>query len=232
MKYAATFREIRGNQLTNIVIVNRTDMWSFSMLNATEQIFAKPDYPKNYPKSTSPAYVAVMHSKSELLARVIMENPFTSVYFAWMDSGIYRSLPDNATSEFMLTAPRCLHDDSVMIGRVYRLSDTTIENVMRNGIDWVAGGFFLARADTMLDFCADYRNHTEAFLKMGLANHDQSVIQSMYLRTAKPRPVVPLQTVGVNNGDNAWFYFAMQLRKLALSGTEPSGSCLLTQMFT
>jgi len=212
---ASEFSELRRHLPTKVVTVNRSELWAFSTVDRTRAVFSQPDYPKNVPKSTNAEYVAAMHAKYELVARVANgDDPFGSSYIAWMDLGIYRSLPGDATGLFMLRAPRCLDDDAVMFARIFPMADGhTLPSVMRNGHDWVGGGFFIARRDIISDFCDDYERHVETYLNQNLANHDQSVLLAMYLPTASPRPSVPLQAIVPGGFDDPWFYMALQARR-------------------
>lgn len=218
---AAEFSEQRRSLPTKVVIVNRSELWAFSTVNRSHQVFIQPDYPKNSPKSTNPDYVAAMHAKYELVARAVKgDDPFGSSYVAWMDLGIYRTLPTDATSSFTLRAPHCLHDDAVMFARIFPMAnDYTLQSVMRNGHDWVGGGFFIARRDVLVSFYDDYSRHVESYLEQNLSNHDQSVLLAMYLPTASPRPAVPLQTIVPTGSDNPWFHMALQARRDGLQAT-------------
>lgn len=222
--FAASFAELRKGLPTKIVVVNRSDMWAFSLATRIQTVFLQPDYPKNHPKSTDAAYVSTMYAKYELVSRAVRDNPFGSPYFAWMDLGIYRYLPSDAADAFMLRAPACLRDSSVMFARIFPMdARQTAAYVLRNGLDWVGGGFFVAEGEVMLSFCEDYRKHAAAYLSAGLANHDQSVILAMYLPEAAAKPAVPLQAV-VPRGDDPWFYLPLQARRDGLANAAAAAS--------
>jgi len=215
---AAAFAELRRGLPTKVIMVNRSDLWAFSLLDGTRAVFAQPDYPKNHPKSTNAEYVSAMHAKYELMTRTLLEDDsFGSSYIAWMDVGIYRTLSKEETSIFMLRANPCLHDEAIMYARIYSMDNShTVPMVMRNGVDWVSGNFFLARRDVMTTFCREYMQMVESCFKDGLANHDQSILLAMYLPGTAPRPSVPLQAIIPSGSDDPWFNMALQSRRDAL----------------
>jgi len=132
-------------------------MWSFGLLPNITRIFAKPGYPKHYPNTVVPAYSAAMHAKYEVMQLAILENPFNTRYFCWLDVGLFRNIADSSDS-FSLYLPPDLKNNSVGYQRVYgRDTKAIVEAIVRGNMVWVCGCFFIAEATAMFQWTQEYQ---------------------------------------------------------------------------
>ena len=99
------FQSLRHHLNTIIIKINRKDLDSFKYLKKINKIFKQDGYPKHHPNTVVPEYSCIMHAKYELVRKTIIQNPFKSKYFAWMDIGIFRNVvnPNLFPCIFLLT---------------------------------------------------------------------------------------------------------------------------------
>ena len=135
-------------------------MWTFGLLPEVERIFAMPGYPKHYPNTVVPGYAVAVQAKYEVTQMSVLENPFKTKYFCWLDMGYFRdiaSIPANH-SMFSIYLPRGFQEDSVAYQEVYaRKKEATIRDIFHKNIDWLAGGFFIAEAHTMYEWTREHK---------------------------------------------------------------------------
>jgi Bacterial protein of unknown function (HtrL_YibB) len=135
-------------------------MWTFRLLPEVERIFAKPDYPEHYPNTVVPGYAVAVQAKYEVTQMSVLENPFKTKYFCWLDMGYFRdiaSVPANH-STFSLYLPRGFQHDSVAYQEVHdRQKEASIRDIFYRNIDWLAGGFFIAEAQIMCKWTREHK---------------------------------------------------------------------------
>jgi len=138
--YADYLQNIRTNSSsrpTRIIKLNRTQMWSFSLVPEISEIFNQNDYPKFYPNTVVPEYSAVMHAKYEVMELAILSNPFRTKYFCWLDIGLFRDLVRN-TKPFTLALPRNHSKDSVSVNILNsRQNNLTAMEIVVDNLVWV-----------------------------------------------------------------------------------------------
>ena len=195
-----------SSSLTKIIKVDRKDLWSFNIVNSIRQIYAVPSYPHHNPNTVIPEYSGAMHAKHELVAAAVIRNYFGTKYFCWMDVGYFRDEPENG-APFKLATPTDFDTDKIAFTEVYnrnpQLSSTEI--VFMNHV-WLAGGYFLARGDIMLQWVKQYQNHVVAMLRMGVMSTDQQVIYSIF-NGKDQRPAIEVQLYRDMGGNKKaeWF---------------------------
>jgi len=133
-------------------------MWSFGLLPNITRIFAKPYYPKHYPNTVVPAYSAAMHAKYEVMQLAILENPFNTRYFCWLDVGLFRDIAES-NELFSLYLPPDLKNTSVGYQDVYGRDTmvTSVADIVRDNMVWVCGAFFIAEATAMFRWTQEYQ---------------------------------------------------------------------------
>lgn len=167
-------QRVRHNllHLTHFVFVNRSALWSFQQRDKIDAIY-KAGYPKHWPNTVYPDYTCVTHSKFDFLADAIENSYFPSDHTVWMDVGYLRDLLPQVTHNksqpaYVMLPPQDFNSSRVMVGQVGG-SDFKIDwkTIFRLNINWVAGGFFLARSTLMLEFVQQYRKAVTLFLEKG-----------------------------------------------------------------
>ena len=151
-----------------------------------------------------------MHAKYEFVKLVIDARLFPSRYIAWADVGYFRSLhwPDRPIpspepgisaaaaniakflqrpTPFLLSPPDSLDDSRVGYTQVFydRWDDLTPEKIVYEGLDWLAGGFFIGTRDTLAKWIAQYRFYVEWLMQRGLVTPDQQILYSMYTKVGR-----------------------------------------------
>jgi hypothetical protein len=98
-----------------------------------------------------------MHAKYEVMHWAVMENPFRTHYFCWLDVGLFRDL-DPEGPRFSLYLPEGFQQNSVAYQLVHdRDIAATAEEIVRKNLFWVCGGFFIGTARTIYLWTAEYR---------------------------------------------------------------------------
>ena len=180
------FRKIRSClplNMTKIVKVDRNTLPSFKLLPKIRKLYSRPFYPKHYPGTVYPEYTATMHAKHDVLERSILEDPFKTPYFAWLDVGLFRNLANTSFPMFKMVPPKNLEPESIAFTQV-SLHDPNLSprKIIYDMRVWVSGSMALAKKDIMLKFSRDYKQAAEKLLDQGLSNSDQEVINSMYTK--------------------------------------------------
>ncbi|PVD20573.1 hypothetical protein C0Q70_18729 [Pomacea canaliculata] len=69
-------------------------------------------------------------------------------------------------------------------------------------INWVAGGFFLAKRQVMMDFVLQYQRAVELFLRLNQSQVEQHVLYSIYTDEGREivKPTIELQPI-----QSGWF---------------------------
>jgi hypothetical protein len=176
-------RQLRNHlpsNITKIVRFDRSSSWSFGLQDRIAEIFNQSSYPKHYPNTVEPDYSCAMHAKYDCMLSSVTENPFHTRYFAWMDIGYFRTTP---TGPFKLALPPNFNESRLAITEVSRKSNAqSAKDLIHGNLVWVAGGFFLAQRDVMLQWIEDYQNAAQLLLAHDLMSTDQQVIYSMFVR--------------------------------------------------
>ncbi|XP_071119822.1 uncharacterized protein [Haliotis cracherodii] len=195
------------SNMTKVFLIDRANLWSFSLAGEIRSIYTQPNYPHHHPNTVNENYSCAMHAKFELVNKVLMEELFPTKYFCWLDVGLFRNLADD-NSVFKLQIP---HEwDKSRVG----FNDkATIESVIKGNSVWVGGAMFLGTPEVLNKYTEDYMNTVKMLLKQRLMNTDQQVIYSMYLPSSKVKPRVQIQLFsGKKNPYNPWFYLGYLCR--------------------
>ncbi|XP_071085616.1 uncharacterized protein [Haliotis cracherodii] len=202
------------SNMTKVFLIDRANLWSFSLAGEIRSIYSQPNYPHYHPNTVNENYSCAMHAKFELVNKVLMEELFPTKYFCWLDIGLFRALADD-NSVFKLQIPHELDRDRVAYSRVYDFNDkATIESVIKGNSVWVGGAMFLGTPEVLHKYTEDYMNTVKMLLKQRLMNTDQQVIYSMYLPSSIIKPRVQIQLFsGKNSRYNPWFYLGYLCRE-------------------
>ncbi|XP_048247473.1 uncharacterized protein LOC124147819 isoform X2 [Haliotis rufescens] len=202
------------SNMTKVFLIDRANLWSFSLAGEIRSIYSQPNYPHHHPNTVNENYSCAMHAKFELVNKVLMEELFPTKYFCWLDIGLFRALADD-NSVFKLQIPHEWDRERVAYSRVYGFNDkATIESVIKGNSVWVGGAMFLGTPEVLHKYTEDYMNTVKMLLKQRLMNTDQQVIYSMYLPSSRVKPRVQIQLFsGKNSRYNPWFYLGYLCRE-------------------
>lgn len=154
---------LQGANNIHIEVIDKSELWVFKKLR--EKSHSLPEH-RNLEKDTGD-YLAISHSKVELVDRVIEHNPWRTNHFAYVDFNItylfwektktYEYLNQFAKRTFfdkLLSFPGC--SSPVPIENVGGLADT---------ICWrFCGGFFAGDADSLRNWWIDYQRYFVEYL--------------------------------------------------------------------
>ena len=184
-------REIRScfpENHTEVIIVSRSELWAFSILDKVKKIYSNSSYTKVHPNTVNAEYTCVMHSKYELLQSVIDADILHSPALAWVDAGYFKLLDGKITAPFKLLVPSKFNTEKIGFSQIWpRDPYLSPETVMTKHALWVSAGFVLGLPKVLKNFTQQYRASVEEFLDMGLMNTDKQVIYAMYSSTRKFR---------------------------------------------
>ena len=85
LEHFEKLRKVFPSNLTKSVLISRDSLWSFGLISNISKLFADPKYPKHHPNTVVPEYGIVMHAKYELMLKSLLNNPFKTKYFCWLD---------------------------------------------------------------------------------------------------------------------------------------------------
>jgi Bacterial protein of unknown function (HtrL_YibB) len=135
-------------------------MWTFGLLPEVKRVFAKPNFPKHYPNTIVPDFAVAVQAKYEVIQMSVLENPFNTKYFGWLDIGYFRDIAyiPKSNSTFSIYLPRGFQEDSVAYQEVFsRRMEVGIREIFYHNIDWLAGGFFIAKAEVMYEWTREHK---------------------------------------------------------------------------
>ena len=201
LKYFEKMRKDLNANLTKTVLVNRNDLWAFGLYTKIAKILCKPGYPVFEPNTVIPEYASVMHAKYELMQKSIIENPFRTKYFCWLDVGLFRALAKSPGPNFSLNLPTNFDDTKVAYAEVYKPNNISLEQIFLTNLVWVCGCFFVAEQNVMLRWVEEYMMFVDYFLEQGFTNTDQQAIYAIFNRG---NPQTNIQTY--RGGPNRWFH--------------------------
>ena len=131
-----------------------------------------------------------MHAKYELLRNVTSENPFRTIYFCWLDIGLFRDIssggnisnPTKGTGpKFSLYLPLGFQNDSIAYNQVNeRDRNMNIDTVVRTDTWWINGGFFIGDDGAMHRWTTEYLAGVEKMLDWNPISTDQQVIYFIF----------------------------------------------------
>ena len=217
---------------TRIVLVDRRQMVSFGRFRPRiDAVFRQPGYPRRQPNTANADYSAAMHAKYELIRRTVVDNPFASRFYCWLDLGLFRDLlPPHSEGENLvadlsndnsddapirLRLPVGFQENRVAYTEVNKPRSypnaLSVEDIVRHDYTWVCGCFFVGRADKMATLGVDYMRAVDRMLDEGWMSTDQQVLYWMFHGDGR-RPSIEIQTYSQRDGSrgqyNTWFYLA------------------------
>ncbi|XP_067668484.1 uncharacterized protein [Haliotis asinina] len=210
------------SNMTKVFLIDRYNLWSFSLADKIRSIYKQPNYPEHQPNTVNENYSCAMHAKFELVNRVIAEELFPTKYFCWLDIGLFRSIADEKKT-FKLQIPKEWDQRKVAYSALSSFKkEETIAKVIKNNMVWVGGAMFLGTAEVLLNYTEDYMNTVKMLIKQRLMNTDQQVIYSMYLPSSQVKPRVQIQTFSrQHNPYSYWFYLGYLCRETWLKTQTP-----------
>ena len=179
--FARHFLTVRRHLLnvTKVVHVNRSEIWSFGLRDRIAAIYAG-GYPKHWPNTVYPDYTCLTHAKFDFVLDTLSKGYFASRHVAWMDVGyLRRKLRKQPPIFYTMLPPPEFDSRRVLCGQV-RKPDFRSDwrAIFRRKINWVAGGFFLATRDVMKTFVKQYRRAVTSFLQL---NESQVMTHIKYI---------------------------------------------------
>lgn len=201
---------------TELVFINRTTLWPFSLLDKIKQVYSQPGYPAHYPNTVNPAYSAAQHAKYAVVSDAVRRNLYNTSYFAWLDIGYFRDLV-KSTQFFELKIPPNLDSSRLAVNLVFhQRMDTRPYSIFRSNIVWVGGGLFIGARDVVTEFEKIYEKAVLYFLDQKLMNSDQQVLYSLYSKEGRKalKPTIELQLFHPTGGGNPWFYLGYLCRNI------------------
>ncbi|XP_067669997.1 uncharacterized protein [Haliotis asinina] len=210
------------SNMTKVFLIDRYNLWSFSLADEIRSIYKKPNYPKHQPNTVNENYSCAMHAKFELVNKVLAEELFPTKYFCWLDIGLFRSIADEKKT-FKLKIPKEWDQRKVAYSAISPFKkEETIAKVIKNNMVWVGGAMFLGTAEVLHNYTEDYMNTVKMLIKQRLMNTDQQVIYSMYLPSSQVKPRVQIQTFSrQHNPYDYWFYLGYLCRETWLKTQTP-----------
>ena len=202
-KFSDFFKVIRENSnlfhKTKFIIVDRKNLWAFSLQKNISTIFSNPKYPKFYPNTVNANYSCAMHAKYEVMKKSVEDNAFKTKYFAWIDIGLFRDEKDLKCKRqrFHIHTPENLSETEIAYSEVHTPINKGIKPIMHKNFVWVSGAFFIGIGDVMLKYTIEYMYYTEQFIGLKLINTDQQVIYAMRqpdVHNILRKPKVNIQT--------------------------------------
>lgn len=172
------FEDLRKHfppERTQIFVVERQDLWAFSLAPEIKRVFSQPGYPDHDPNTVHENYSCVMHAKFELVNKVIREKRFNTKYIAWLDIGLFRAVVDEKHIFPLKTPPRFDEMKVAYSGQSkFDPTLTPLEIIAGNKV-WVGGAMFLGRPEILYIYTQDYMRAVRKLLDKNLMSTDQQV---------------------------------------------------------
>ena len=154
---------LQGATNIHIEVIEKSDLWVFRELATKE--YKLPEY-RNTEKDTGD-YLAISHSKIELVSRAIVHNPWNTTHFAYIDFNItYLFWEKEKTYEYLRQfSKRSFFDQMLMFPGCS--SQIPIENInmLMDTIYWrFCGGFFVGDAASLLKWGDMYKPYFTEYL--------------------------------------------------------------------
>lgn len=201
---------------TELVFINRTSLWPFSLLDKIKQVYSQPGYPAHYPNTVNPSYSAAQHAKYAVVADAVRRNLYNTSYFAWLDIGYFRDLI-GSNQYFELKIPPNFDSSRLAVNLISHLGmNTRPYSIFRSNVVWVGGGLFIGTRNVVIEFEKLYERAVLYFLDQKLMNSDQQVLYSLYSQEGRKalKPNIELQLYTPTGGVNPWFYLGYLCRKV------------------
>ncbi|XP_048747903.1 uncharacterized protein LOC125660108 [Ostrea edulis] len=213
--YAHSFAALRKSfsLLTEVVHINRSQLWAFRIISKIKKIYSTPGYPRHYPNTFIPEYTSLTHSKQQILADTVSRHPFDTDCYCWLDAGYFRD-SIQLEKKFWMEVPNDFNKSRIGVTRVFPsdLENTNAKFILLMNKNWVGGGLFLGTPCVILKFHDQYKKAVMRYLNQGIMNVEQHILYAMYTKAERKKyPIdVELQLYipgqkHVRNG-NPWFY--------------------------
>lgn len=213
--YADFFVALRKNAslLTEVVHLNRSELWAFQIIPKISKIYSTPGYPRHYPNTFIPEYTSLTHSKQQVLDSAARKKVFDTDFYCWLDAGYFRDIV-HREKKFWLEVPDDFDKSRIGVTRVYYtdLERTSARTIILGNLNWIGGGLFLGTPEVISRFHDQYKKAVMRYLNQGIMNVEQHILYAMYTKQERQKyPIdievqlyIPGQRQVLNT--NPWFY--------------------------
>eukprot|EP00105_Crassostrea_gigas_P032196 XP_011455113.1 PREDICTED: uncharacterized protein LOC105347653 [Crassostrea gigas] len=213
--YADFFVALRKNAslLTEVVHLNRSELWAFQIIPKIKKIYSTPGYPQHYQNTFFPEYTSLTHSKQQVLDSAARKKVFDTDYYCWLDAGYFRDIV-HREKKFWLEVPDDFNKSRIGVTRVFYsdLERTSARTIILGNLIWVGGGVFLGTPEVISRFHDQYKKAVMRYLNQGIMNVEHQILYAMYTKQERQKyPIdievqlyVPGQRQVINT--NPWFY--------------------------
>lgn len=158
-----SFREFPNVKIMKTIDIR--DTWTSKTVQEHPDSITLPDV-RNLTKDTK-EYILCMNAKLDFMADTILENPWNSTHFAWIDFSISYIFKDLSylQRQLKILSSATLSNDFLAIPGCWKNSSLDCDNHYTNNVNWrFCGGFFLGNEARVRDFCQSYRENFPRFL--------------------------------------------------------------------
>lgn len=213
--YADFFVALRKNAslLTEVVHLNRSELWAFQIIPKIKKIYSTPEYPPHYQNTFFPKYTSLTHAKQQVLDSAARKKVFDTDFYCWLDAGYFRDIVHREKT-FWLEVPDDFNKSRIGVTRVFYsdLERTSARTIILGNLIWVGGGVFLGTPEVISRFHDQYKKAVMRYLNQGIMNVEHQILYAMYTKQERQKyPIdievqlyVPGQRQVINT--NPWFY--------------------------
>ena len=159
---------------SNVVLLEALDLsetWVYQTYNKVVNEGIEINMPNTrHPEKDTKEYLLLMNSKTELMIRAILKNPFQSTHYAWVDFNIFYIFREDinrqrATHMLQQISHQTPTTQFLMFPGCWG-KDMVVENHLMNDVCWrFCGGFFIGSQERIIAFHMEYETHFENFLR-------------------------------------------------------------------
>ncbi|KAH3727988.1 hypothetical protein DPMN_053934 [Dreissena polymorpha] len=179
-EFADRMRNIRRNETTKIIVIQRNSTWAFNLRDRIFAIYSQKGYPKHHPNTVLPEYTCATIAKYDVLFRAAHDNTFNTHYFMWLDIGYFRDR--TSTTPFRLNRPPNFNETMVAMNLIVFNANMSLPPavIFKNNLLWIGAGIAFANRFTILAFGNQFRQAVEYFMSLSLMNAQQQIIYAMF----------------------------------------------------
>ena len=196
-KYFEQIRSCFSPEKTKIVIVRRSELWSFQIMPAIDIIHQEMGSQKTvYTESQ-----CASHAKYEVLERTVKDNPFGTHFFAWISADYFEGLDKTNVEIFKLIPPKTFSEEMVAMTQLFPHDPhVSATEVIDRKLVWVSGKMLLGMRNSSLKFTAHYKQSVESLVKDGISGEDEQIIYLMYSTSKRHQKQVKIKTYMCHKG--------------------------------
>lgn len=152
-----SFEVVNSFQLPNIYPISTTfeELETYQMIKDIP--FTLPEH--RCPKKDTVEFMTIMHAKAEFMYKAILQNPFGTKTFAWMDFSLSYIFKDMEKSlEHLVFLSKQNYKEKLFVVPGCWAKGDRLENIW-NQIHWrFCGGFFIADQQSIQEFFTLYKD--------------------------------------------------------------------------